>query len=64
MLMVLTGIGLVLVVEGLLLALAPGRVVEMLAAVARMPVAVRRLIGMTALAVGAFLLTLAAALGG
>ena len=61
--MILTGIGLVLVVEGLLLALAPGRIVELLAAVARMPVSARRLIGMTALAIGAFLLTLAALLG-
>jgi uncharacterized protein YjeT (DUF2065 family) len=64
MVMLLTGIGLVLVVEGLFLALAPGRIVELLAAVARMPVPTRQLIGMTALVIGAFLLTLAAALGG
>ena len=64
MLMLLTGIGLVLVVEGLLLALAPGRIVELLVAVARMPVPTRRLIGMTALVLGVFLLTLSAALGG
>ena len=63
MTVVLYAIGLVLVVEGLLLALAPNRIVEILQAVVRMPPQVRRLIGLTALAVGAFLLALARALG-
>lgn len=64
MTMVLQGIGLVLVVEGLLLALAPNRIVEILQAVARMPVQARRLIGLIALTLGVLALGIVRALGG
>ncbi|PQO21966.1 DUF2065 domain-containing protein [Rhodobacteraceae bacterium WD3A24] len=60
---ILLAIGLVLVVEGLVFALAPSRLEEMLALIARMPVDTRRLIGLTALALGALLISLARSLG-
>ena len=60
---VLLAIGLVLVVEGLVFALAPSRLEEMLALIARMPVETRRLIGLTALAMGVLLIWIARAIG-
>ncbi|MGY6411158.1 MAG: DUF2065 domain-containing protein [Alkalilacustris sp.] len=60
---VLLAIGLVLVVEGLVFALAPSRLEEMLALIARMPVETRRLIGLLALTVGVGLVWAARALG-
>ncbi|WP_417248025.1 DUF2065 domain-containing protein [Celeribacter sp.] len=45
-------IGLVLCVEGLVLALAPSRMEDLLAAFAQMPASTRRLIGIVALAIG------------
>ena len=60
---VLLALGLVLVVEGLVFALAPSRLEELLAFVARMPVETRRLIGLTALALGVVLVALARQLG-
>lgn len=59
----LLAIGLVLVVEGLVFALAPSRLEEMLALIARMPVETRRLIGLTALAVGVTLVWAARLIG-
>ena len=56
-------IGLVLVVEGLVLALAPSRIEDMLALVTRMPVETRRLVGLGAIAIGVVLLWLARGLG-
>ena len=60
---ILLAIGLVLVVEGLVFALAPSRLEEMLALIARMPVETRRLIGLLALTVGVGLVWAARALG-
>ncbi len=60
---VILAIGLVLVVEGLVFALAPSRIEDMLALVARMPVETRRLIGVGALAIGVMLLWLARGIG-
>ncbi len=59
----LLALGLVLVVEGLVFALAPSRLEEMLALIARMPVETRRLIGLTALAIGATLVWAARLMG-
>lgn len=56
-------IALVLIVEGLVLALAPRRIVEALAFLARLDPETRRLIGLVALASGTALLALARALG-
>ena len=56
-------IGLVLVVEGLVFALAPSRLDDLLAMMARMPVETRRLIGLTALAIGVGLVALARFIG-
>ncbi len=60
---ILLAIGLVLVVEGLVFALAPSRLEEMLALIARMPVETRRLIGLLALTVGVGLVWIARMLG-
>ncbi len=56
-------IGLVLIVEGLVLALAPSRIEDALRLLAAMPVETRRLIGFGALALGVLLLALARSLG-
>lgn len=55
--------GLVLAFEGLVLALAPSRIEDLLAAFIRMPVETRRLIGMGALAGGVLLVWIARGLG-
>lgn len=60
---VLLAVGLVLVVEGLVFALAPSRIEDMLAMFARIPVETRRMIGLGALAVGVALLWAARSLG-
>ncbi|MFB9231030.1 DUF2065 domain-containing protein [Pseudohalocynthiibacter aestuariivivens] len=52
-------IGLVLAAEGLVLALAPSRVEDMLAALRDMPVETRRLIGLIAVAAGTLAIWLA-----
>ena len=49
---VLTGLGLVLVIEGLVYALAPQLVERLLEALQAMPAETRRLMGLTALASG------------
>ncbi len=61
---VLLALGLVLVVEGLVYALAPSLVEQMLAALRAMPEESRRLIGLGAIALGLVFLWCARALGG
>lgn len=51
----LTALGLVFVIEGLVFALAPSRIEDLLAAFARMPVATRRGLGLGAIALGTIL---------
>ncbi len=60
---VLLAIGLVLVVEGLVFALAPSRLEDILDALRQMPVETRRLIGMVALTSGVILISLAKSFG-
>ena len=55
---VVLGVGLVLVVEGFVLALAPGRVEDVLDLIRRMPTDPRRVIGLCAVAVGTALIWL------
>lgn len=61
--LILLAIGLVLVVEGLVFALAPSRLEELVALIARLPVETRRLIGLLALTVGVGLIWIARLLG-
>ena len=56
-------IGLVLIVEGLVYALAPSLVEDMLAALRALTLEQRRIIGLAALALGVALVWLAASLG-
>ena len=63
MTLLLFGIGMVFVVEGLVLALAPSRVEEMLRALIAMPPEMRRLLGLLAMTAGVLLLWLANWLG-
>jgi uncharacterized protein YjeT (DUF2065 family) len=56
---ILTALGLVAVFEGLALALAPSRLDEVLALLARMPVETRRTLGLTAIALGVAIVWLA-----
>ena len=60
---VILGIGLVLVVEGLVFALAPSRLEDVLEALRNMPPETRRMIGLGALAVGVLLIWVAKWLG-
>ncbi|RYH09563.1 DUF2065 domain-containing protein [Tropicimonas sp. IMCC6043] len=60
----LLGLGLVFILEGLVLALAPSRIDEILKAIAEMPVEIRRLLGLLAITSGGILLWLANWLGG
>jgi uncharacterized protein len=57
----LLGFGMVLVIEGLVFALAPGRIEDMLRLMAGIPADTRRLIGLSAITLGVVLV--AAALG-
>ncbi len=59
----LLALGLVLIVEGLVYALAPSLVEDLLDALRRMPIETRRLVGLAAMALGAALVWLAGALG-
>lgn len=61
---VLLGIGLVFVLEGLVLALAPSRIDEILEMLRQMSVDTRRLVGMLAITTGGILLWLANWLSG
>jgi uncharacterized protein YjeT (DUF2065 family) len=56
-------LGLVLVVEGLALALAPSRMEDLLERFSRMPLDRRRALGLAAVAVGVLLVWLARRLG-
>jgi hypothetical protein len=59
----LTGLGLVCVIEGLVLALAPSRLEQVLALIAAMTPDQRRLLGLTAVALGVGLVAVARAVG-
>lgn len=56
---ILTGLGLVAVLEGLVFALAPLRFEELLEMLSRMPVETRRMIGLLAITIGVLLVWLA-----
>ncbi|WP_068311505.1 DUF2065 domain-containing protein [Aliiruegeria sabulilitoris] len=56
---ILLAIGLVFVLEGLVLALAPSRIDEILELIRQMPVETRRLVGLLAITTGGILLWLA-----
>lgn len=60
---VLLALGLVLVVEGLVFALAPSRLEDLLATITRIPPETRRMIGLGALAMGVALIWVARAWG-
>ncbi|PRX38335.1 hypothetical protein SAMN05216257_103138 [Meinhardsimonia xiamenensis] len=60
---VILAIGLVFIVEGLVFALAPSRLEEILAMLARLPLETRRLIGLGAMTLGVVLVALARSLG-
>lgn len=62
--LLLLAIGLVLSLEGLVLALAPSRIDEILELIRRMPVETRRNLGLGAMALGLALIWLATGLGG
>lgn len=59
MTVILLAIGLVLVVEGLVLALAPSRMEDILKALSEIPHETRRLLGLAAVALGTLLVWLA-----
>jgi uncharacterized protein YjeT (DUF2065 family) len=60
----LTGLGLVLLIEGLVYALAPSLIEDMLAALRSLGLPERRIVGLAVIASGAALLWLAALMGG
>ena len=61
--LILLGIGLVLLVVGLLWALAPGLIEDLLAALRALPTDRRRLVGLFAMALGVALMWLAHGMG-
>ncbi|MCU9847677.1 DUF2065 family protein [Defluviimonas sp. WL0024] len=62
--LILLAVGLVLSLEGLVLALAPSRIDELLELIRRMPVETRRNLGLAAVALGLALIWLATGLSG
>lgn len=54
----LTALGLVFVIEGLVFALAPSRLEDLLATFARMPLGARRALGLAAVALGVLIVWL------
>ncbi len=60
----LTGIALVLVIEGLVYALAPSLVERMLEALRQMPLETRRMLGLVTVVTGVLLLWIARRTGG
>lgn len=60
----LLGIGMVLVIEGLVFALAPSRLEDLLRVLQNIPVETRRIIGLAAIAIGAVLASWAVSLSG
>ena len=59
---ILLGLGLVLVIEGLVFALAPSRLEELVKLIAETPVETRRTLGLVAVAIGVLLVWLAVTL--
>ena len=59
----LTALGLVFVIEGLVFALAPSRLEDLLRVLAELPVEARRTVGLGALAVGVVLIWIAKTAG-
>ncbi|MGI9391055.1 MAG: DUF2065 domain-containing protein [Boseongicola sp.] len=59
---VLLGLGLVLVFEGLVFALAPSRLEELVRIIAEMPLETRRAFGLVAVAIGVILVWIARAI--
>ncbi|MCL1628071.1 MULTISPECIES: DUF2065 family protein [Roseinatronobacter] len=57
-------LGLVLILEGLVFALAPSRIEDLLKALAQLPEGARRLIGALALVAGGALITLSGVIAG
>ena len=57
--LILLGLGLVLVFEGLVFALAPSRLEELIKLISEMPIETRRTIGLGAMAIGIVLVWLA-----
>jgi len=62
--LLILAIGLVLSLEGLVLALAPSRIDELLELIRRMPIETRRNFGLGAMALGLAFIWLASGLGG
>ncbi len=62
-LMLLLGLGMVLVFEGLVFALAPSRLDDLLRLMNQIPVETRRLIGLAAMTVGVVLISWAVSAG-
>lgn len=62
-LILILGLGMVLVIEGLVFALAPSRMDDLLRLMNQIPVETRRLIGLAAIAVGAVLISWALSSG-
>lgn len=61
---IILALGLVLIFEGLVFALAPRRIEDILRMLAAMPVETRRMIGFLALVLGALLVSLSRIIGG
>ena len=61
---VFLALGLVFILEGLVLTLAPSRITQILALLASLPEETRRLLGLLAVTAGGILLTLGAILAG
>ena len=59
---ILLGLGLVLVIEGLVFALAPSRLEELVKLIAETPVEPRRTLGLVAVAIGVLLVWLSVTL--
>ena len=60
---ILLGVGMVLVIEGLVFALAPSRLDEIARLIAQLPLELRRMIGLAAVALGAVIVSWALSLG-
>ena len=60
---ILLGIGMVLVIEGLVFALAPSRLDELVRLISQIPLDTRRLMGLGAVTLGAVIVSFAISLG-
>lgn len=63
LLILVLGLGMALVIEGLVFALAPSRLEDLLRAITQIPVETRRLIGLGAMTLGAVLVSWAVSAG-